>query len=57
MHSSAWYNLGLLLRDEGPMASREVADCFKAASVIKGMEFISSLFFIYKHTMFYFISL
>ncbi|XP_076934022.1 protein NPGR2-like [Bidens hawaiensis] len=34
MHSPAWYNLGLLLRDEGPIGQREAADCFEAAGVL-----------------------
>ncbi|KAK9076011.1 hypothetical protein SSX86_004341 [Deinandra increscens subsp. villosa] len=38
MHSSAWYNLGLLLRDEGPMWLKEAADCFEAAGVLKETE-------------------
>ncbi|KAL8254478.1 hypothetical protein R6Q59_032699 [Mikania micrantha] len=38
MHSSAWYNLGLLLKDEGPMCLREAADCFEAAGVLKETE-------------------
>ncbi|KAJ0914674.1 putative tetratricopeptide-like helical domain superfamily, acetyltransferase A, auxiliary subunit [Helianthus annuus] len=38
MHSSAWYNLGLLLRDEGSMGLREAADCFEAAGVLKETE-------------------
>ncbi|KAI3694350.1 hypothetical protein L1987_77315 [Smallanthus sonchifolius] len=38
MQSSAWYNLGLLLRDEGPMGLREAVDCFEAAGVLKETE-------------------
>ncbi|XP_024968743.1 protein NPGR2-like [Cynara cardunculus var. scolymus] len=38
MSSSAWYNLGLILKDEGPMFLREAADCFEAATVLKETE-------------------
>ncbi|KAI3772962.1 hypothetical protein L6452_04158 [Arctium lappa] len=38
MSSSAWYNLGLLLRDEGPMFLKEAADCFEAAAELKETE-------------------
>ncbi|KAJ9535463.1 hypothetical protein OSB04_un001409 [Centaurea solstitialis] len=38
MSSSAWYNLGLLLRDESPTFLREAADCFEAATVLKETE-------------------
>ncbi|GJX69581.1 NPGR2-like protein [Tanacetum coccineum] len=38
MNSSAWYNLGKLLRDEGSMYLSEAADCFQAASVLMETE-------------------
>ena len=38
MNSTAWYNLGMLLKDEGPMYLSEAADCFQAASVLMETE-------------------
>nr|XP_043620221.1 protein NPGR2-like [Erigeron canadensis] len=38
MNSSAWYNLGLFLRNEGPMCLSEATDCFQAASVLMETE-------------------
>ncbi|XP_076921020.1 protein NPGR2-like [Bidens hawaiensis] len=38
MHSPAWYNLGLLLRDEGPAGLTEAVDCFEAAGVLMETE-------------------
>ena len=35
MNSSAWYNLGLLYKDEGGASAREAADCFEAATLLE----------------------
>ncbi|CAK9162191.1 unnamed protein product [Ilex paraguariensis] len=35
MNSSAWYNLGLLYKDEGGASVREAADCFEAATLLE----------------------
>lgn len=38
LNSSAWYNLGLIYKDDGPMFIREAANCFEAASVLEETE-------------------
>ncbi|XP_071699335.1 protein NPGR2-like [Rutidosis leptorrhynchoides] len=38
MNSSAWYNLGLIYKDEGPMYLSDAVDCFQAAGVLKETE-------------------
>ncbi|CAL5427365.1 unnamed protein product [Camellia sinensis] len=35
MNASAWYNLGLLYKDEGPASAMEAAECFEAASTLE----------------------
>ena len=35
MNASAWYNLGLLYKDEGTSSALEAAECFEAASVLE----------------------
>ena len=35
MNASAWYNLGLLYKDEGAALALEAAECFEAASVLQ----------------------
>ncbi|XP_017236530.1 protein NPGR2 [Daucus carota subsp. sativus] len=35
MNSSAWYNLGLLYKDQGITLAREAADCFEAATMLE----------------------
>ncbi|KAI7734873.1 hypothetical protein M8C21_008811 [Ambrosia artemisiifolia] len=34
LNSSAWYNLGLFYKEDGPMFVREAANCFEAASIL-----------------------
>lgn len=38
LNSSAWYNLGLFYKDDGPMFVREAANCFEAASILEETE-------------------
>nr|XP_043611256.1 protein NPGR2 [Erigeron canadensis] len=38
LNSSAWYNLGLFYKDDGPMFTREAANCFEAASILEETE-------------------
>lgn len=38
LNSSAWYNLGLFYKEDGPMFIREAANCFEAASILEETE-------------------
>lgn len=38
LNSSAWYNLGLLYKDDGPMFLKEAANCFEAATLLAEKE-------------------
>ncbi|CAI9107584.1 OLC1v1006972C2 [Oldenlandia corymbosa var. corymbosa] len=38
MNASAWYNLGLVCKDEGPGSAREAGDCFQAAASLEETE-------------------
>ncbi|PWA89407.1 tetratricopeptide-like helical domain-containing protein [Artemisia annua] len=38
LNSSAWYNLGLFYKEDGPMFLREAANCFEAASILEETE-------------------
>ncbi|KAK4492460.1 hypothetical protein RD792_003269 [Penstemon davidsonii] len=38
MNSSAWYNLGLLYKDEGISSAAEAAECFQAAVILEETE-------------------
>ncbi|KAL3517722.1 hypothetical protein ACH5RR_020311 [Cinchona calisaya] len=35
MNASAWYNLGLVFKDEGPGSATEAAECFEAAAFLE----------------------
>ncbi|KAI3667998.1 hypothetical protein L6452_43069 [Arctium lappa] len=38
LNPSAWYNLGLFYKDDGPMFLREAANCFEAAGMLEETE-------------------
>lgn len=38
LNSSAWYNLGLFYKEDGPMFLKEAANCFEAASILEETE-------------------
>ncbi|KVI03873.1 Tetratricopeptide-like helical [Cynara cardunculus var. scolymus] len=38
LNPSAWYNLGLFYKDDGPMFLREAANCFEAAGILEETE-------------------
>lgn len=38
LNSSAWYNLGLVYKDDGPMFLKEAANCFEAATMLAEKE-------------------
>lgn len=35
MNTSAWYNLGMFYKDEGPTSALEAAECFEAAALLE----------------------
>lgn len=38
MNASAWYNLGLLYKEEGGESALEAAECFEAATLLEETE-------------------